>query len=208
MLDWIRRHKNLTLTGVIIGSALVVFVFVWFEPHKAFIDERVDETIPTAAATTTTGAAPVTTSAPTTTAPPPDEPATTAATTATTPTTTMPEVEYPITLSESTFIDVAHGGSGTVLLLELEDHSRILRFEDLDVLNGPDLVVILSDRPVSGLDDYADGEFLILDELKGNQGNQNYEIPAEVDLSQWKSAAIWCRRFNTTFNAADLFFGE
>ena len=97
-----------------------------------------------------------------------------------------------------------HGGSGTVLVLELEDGSRVLRFEDLDVLNGPDLVVILSDRSLSGADDYTDGQYLILGELKGNLGNQNYQIPAEVDLSEWATAAIWCRRFNTTFNVASI----
>jgi len=80
----------------------------------------------------------------------------------------------------------------------------VLRLEDLDVLNGPDLVVILSDRSLSGADDYADGEYLILGELKGNIGNQNYEVPLDVDLSEWATAAIWCRRFNTTFNVASI----
>jgi hypothetical protein len=196
MRDWIRRHPTLTLVGVIVGALLTVFVFVWFEPHKAFIDERVDETIPTAAPTTTTTATPSTTAAPAVT----DD----ATSTTTAPTTTIPAATFPLTLSASTFVDVAHGGSGTVLALELEDGSRLIRFEDLDVDNGPDLVVILSDRPITGADDYADGEWVSLGELKGNQGNQNYEIPADVDLSEWATVAIWCRRFNTTFNAATL----
>lgn len=119
-------------------------------------------------------------------------------------TTLAPPVTYPVLLSQSALIDVAHGGSGTVLVLELEDGSRVLRFEDLDVLNGPDLVVILSGRSLSGADDYTDGQYLILGELKGNLGNQNYQIPAEVDLSEWATAAIWCRRFNTTFNVASI----
>jgi len=201
VLEWMRRNRNLTLAGAFIGLALIVFVFVWFEPHKAFIDERVDETIPVAASiatTSTTSIAPITTvvesDAPTTTQPREEAPTT----------TTVPSIEYPMVISESTIVDVAHGGSGTVLVLELEDGSRLLRFEDLDVDNGPDLIVILSDRDVSGADDYADGEFIILGELKGNQGNQNYEIAADVDLADWATAAIWCRRFNTTFNVASI----
>ena len=193
MRDWIRRHQTLTLVGVVVGALLTIFVFVWFEPHKAFIDERVDETIPTATPTTVAAA-------PTTTAPP----ATGDTTPTTVPPTTVPAPTFPLTLSESTFQDVGHSGSGTVLALELEDGSQIIRFEDLDVDNGPDLVVILSDRPITGADDYADGEWVSLGELKGNQGNQNYEIPADVDLSEWETVAIWCRRFNTTFNVAAL----
>ncbi len=199
VFDWMRRNRNLTLAGVFVGLALIVFVFVWFEPHKAFIDERVDETIPVAAPASTTSTAPSTTvaeteAAPTTTQPSDDVPTT----------TSVPPVEYPIVISEDTLVDVAHGGSGTVLVLELEDGSRVLRFEDLDVLNGPDLVVILSDRELSGADDYADGEYVILGELKGNQGNQNYDIAADIDLADWETAGIWCRRFNTTFNVASI----
>lgn len=194
-----RRNPNLTLIGAIVGIALVAFVFVWFEPHKAFINERVDEAIPAASAPAATSVAPPPTPVAVTETDPSAailEPATTSV--------TAPATAYPIVISESTLVDVAHGGAGTVLVLELEDGSRVLRFEDLDVLNGPDLVVILSDRAVSGADDYADGDYVILGTLKGNQGNQNYEIDAEIDLGDWSTAAIWCRRFNTTFNVASI----
>jgi len=40
--------------------------------------------------------------------------------------------------------------------------------------------------------------------LKGNTGNQNYEIPAATDLSKYKSVAIWCKRFRTGFGVAPL----
>jgi hypothetical protein len=201
VFDWIRRNRNLTLAGAFIGLALIVFVFVWFEPHKAFIDERVDETIPVAASVGTTS---TTSIAPPTTVVESETPTTTQPGEAVTTTTTVPPVAYPLVLSENTLVDVAHGGSGTVLVLELEDGSRLLRFEDLDVDNGPDLIVILSDREISGADDYADGEYIILGELKGNQGNQNYEIGPDVELADWATVSIWCRRFNTTFNAASI----
>lgn len=199
MFEWIRRKPNLMMAGAIVGVALLIFIFVWFEPHKAFIDEQVDEVVPQAETVIQEDAAPTTSSDSSagTTPLPADE-------TSVVVTTLVPPVAYPVLLSQSVLIDVAHGGSGTVLVLELEDGSRVLRFEDLDVLNGPDLVVILSDRSLSGADDYTDGQYLILGELKGNLGNQNYQIPAEVDLSEWATAAIWCRRFNTTFNVASI----
>lgn len=46
MFEWIRRKPNLMMAGAIVGVALLIFIFVWFEPQKAFIDERVDEVVP------------------------------------------------------------------------------------------------------------------------------------------------------------------
>lgn len=195
MRDWVRGHRGMAVGGGVGLAALVVFVLVWFQPQKLFIDRHVDEALPTvttaATTTTTTPAATTTTDAP---AP------------ATAPTTAPPETTPPgpTTVAMGEFIGVAHAGTGTALLIELEDGSHVLRFEGLDVLDGPDLRVILSDRPITGADDYADGEYVDLGALKGNVGNQNYEIPAEVDLSRFPTAAIWCRRFDTTFNAAPL----
>jgi hypothetical protein len=47
-------------------------------------------------------------------------------------------------------------------------------------------------------------EFVDIGALKANQGNQNYELPPEVDVGEYSTVAIWCRRFNYTFNAAPL----
>ena len=58
----------------------------------------------------------------------------------------------------------------------------------------------VGDLPNGAFDDaYVD-----LGGLKGNIGDQNYEIPADVDLSQYQSVVIWCDRFNVAFGAADL----
>ena len=110
-----------------------------------------------------------------------------------------------MTLAQGEFIGLAHSGTGTALIIELADGSRILRFENLDVDNGPDLRVILSPTELTDDDGaYDDGDFLDLGVLKGNQGNQNYEIPAGVDIDDFATVAIWCRRFNVTFNAAPI----
>jgi len=187
-VGWIKRHRRIAVGAGIGFAGFIVFVLVWFQPQKLFIDDRVDEALPTAATTTTAD---------------PDV-TTTGGTTTTEGTTTTIGPAGPTTVAMGEFVDVAHAGSGTAVLLELEDGSYVLRLEDLDVLNGPDLRVILSDRPIAGADDYADGVYLDLGALKGNIGNQNYEIPEGVDLSEFTTAAIWCRRFDTTFNAAPL----
>ena len=46
--------------------------------------------------------------------------------------------------------------------------------------------------------------FIHLGALKGGVGDQNYELPAEVDLTKYQSVIIWCRRFGVNFGTAPL----
>jgi hypothetical protein len=95
-----------------------------------------------------------------------------------------------------------------VRILQLADETRVLRIEGLDTSNGPDLKVWLTDAPVIDGPDgwfvFDDGAYVDLGSLKGNKGNQNYPIPAEVALADLTSVAIWCDRFNVSFGAAEL----
>ena len=84
-------------------------------------------------------------------------------------------------------------------VLTREDGVRVLRIEDLDTSNGPDVKVVLSPDP----DGYADGA-VSLGTLKGNKGSQNYEIPDGVDLASFRSVVIWCKRFTVDFGVAPL----
>ena len=47
-------------------------------------------------------------------------------------------------------------------------------------------------------------EKLELGKLKGNEGDQNYEIPAGTDLTKFRTVSIYCERFNANFGAAPL----
>ena len=89
--------------------------------------------------------------------------------------------------------------------MRLADGGVVLRLEDLRTSEGPDVRVYLSTRPAaeSRLDSLGEGA-LELDGLKGNIGNQNYTVPAGTDLSEYRSAVIWCKRFAVGFGAADL----
>ncbi len=210
MRDWIREHRRLAVAAAVAAVGFAVFVIVWFEPQKLFIDERVDEGLegfasPAAAAVTTTSAPPTTVAPTTTTESRDDATTTTTTSTSTTTTTTTTVPAGPIVLHQSELQSPGKAGSGDVFLIELEDGTRVIRFENLDVSNGPDLRVILS--PSGLVDDrdayHVDG-FYDLGELKGNQGNQNYEIPDDVDLAEYSTVAIFCIRFNYTFNAATI----
>ena len=93
-------------------------------------------------------------------------------------------------------------------ILQLADGTRVLRIEGLDTSNGPDLKVWLTDAPVIDGEDgwrvFDDGAYVDLGVLKGNKGNQNYPIPADVDLADLSSISIWCDRFDVSFGAAEL----
>jgi hypothetical protein len=85
--------------------------------------------------------------------------------------------------------------SGQADVLNDGSDQRFLRFEDFESSNGPDLKVYLR----------ADnGDYVSLGELKGNIGDQNYEIPADVDLSVFNTIQIWCERFGVNFGFAEL----
>ncbi len=111
-------------------------------------------------------------------------------------------------LATGTFITPEHSTTGKARVLELADGSRVLRIENLDTSDGPDLRVWLSDQPVkegtAGWFVFDDGKWLELGELKGNKGNANYPIPDDADLDTLKSVTIWCKRFSVSFGAAAL----
>ncbi|MCY4021633.1 MAG: DM13 domain-containing protein [Chloroflexi bacterium] len=112
----------------------------------------------------------------------------------------------PLVHSSGSFIDIdpIHGAVGTATIYELPDGDRVLRFEDFRSKNGPDLHVYLStENPTSTFAGLGNNE-VHLGALKGNVGNQNYEIPVDVDLSQYRSVVIYCRPFRVVFSSAAL----
>jgi hypothetical protein len=111
-----------------------------------------------------------------------------------------------VTQFEGTFGPRSHPGEGTAKVLNDGTEQRFLRFEEFATDNGPDLNVYLTtaDADADASDFGASGEFVDLGDLKGNIGEQNYEIPPDVDLEQFDTVVIWCVRFGVAFAAADL----
>ena len=119
----------------------------------------------------------------------------------------MPGMAAASVVKTGTFRDAdrSHKGSGSAIIYQLEDGSHVLRLEDFEVTNGPDLRVILSPHadPQSRGDVTAEG-FVELGKLKGNIGNQNYPIDAGVDVSTLNSVVIYCKPFRVIFAVAGL----
>jgi len=98
------------------------------------------------------------------------------------------------------FVDAGdgfHKAEGIAKVINLADGRTFLRLENLKTTNGPDLYVYLS----VGKDP---SDIVNLGRLKGNIGNQNYEIPAGADLSKYDTVLIWCKAFSTLFGSAKL----
>jgi hypothetical protein len=109
----------------------------------------------------------------------------------------------PAPLETGTFQSGAHATTGTATIYKLDDGSRILRLANFSTSNGPKVHVILADHTISG-NDVENAKSIDLGDLKGNTGNQNYAIPADVKLAGVKSVAIYCERFHVNFGAATL----
>ena len=104
------------------------------------------------------------------------------------------------TLVQGSFIGRAHPTEGTAKIIT-DGNRRFLRFEDFETDNGPDLNVYLTTTAPDG---DAGNDFIDLGNLKGNIGNQNYEIDPTIDLDRYATVFIWCVRFSVAFGAAAL----
>jgi hypothetical protein len=174
-----RRHRFIG-TAAFLGVGLIIFVLVWFQPQKLFLNKTVNEPVPGVIQTAPAG-----------------EPSRNA----TAGRSPAPGLQV---LRSGGFRSLEHATTGKAVVLRLPAGRLILRLERLNTSNGPDLRVYLSHVPASSdLHAYRTG-FIDLGALKGNRGNQNYAIPAGTDLTTFKSAVIWCRRFAVGFAVAPL----
>ena len=103
-----------------------------------------------------------------------------------------------VEVARGTFRRLSHGPSrGTAAVVELADGGRRLTLRRFETDNGPDLRVYLAT-------DESAREFRDLGALKGNKGDQQYEVPRGVDVSRYDTVLIWCRAFSVGFAEAQL----
>jgi hypothetical protein len=93
-----------------------------------------------------------------------------------------------------------HSTSGEAAIVRLADGRRFLTLTSFDTSPGPDLRVRLA--PDGSFDGGADGA-VDLGALKGNRGDQQYAVPADVDIAR-RTVVIWCRAFTAAFGSARL----
>jgi hypothetical protein len=108
-------------------------------------------------------------------------------------------------LSQGHFHGVAHATHGLAAMYQLPDGTRALRLTAFETSNGPDVhVYLVATTDATDNETVTHAGFIPLGALKGTSGDQNYEVPANVDLSKYQAVTIWCRRFGVNFGTASL----
>jgi hypothetical protein len=145
---------------------LIVAGAAWyaFRPERLFINQRVNEQLPTAAANNAT-----------------------------------------TKVASGQFHNGAHETKGAATVFQLADGKKSLRLTDFQTSNGPDVhVYLVAADDAKDNDTVTRAGFVELGSLKGNIGDQNYELPANTDLTKYRAVTIWCKRFSVNFGTAPL----
>jgi hypothetical protein len=109
-------------------------------------------------------------------------------------------------VATGTFHGAAHKTSGRATVYQ-SSNGDILRLTHFETSNGPNLhVILIAASDAEDNENFLDKKVgrVELGQLKGNEGDQNYEIPAGTDLSKFKAVSIFCERYNANFGTAPL----
>ena len=103
------------------------------------------------------------------------------------------------------FHNGAHETKGTAAVFQLADGKKTLRLTNFATSNGPDVhVYLVAANDAKDNDAVTKAGFVDLGSLKGNIGDQNYELPGNADLAKYRAVTIWCKRFSVNFGTAPL----
>lgn len=109
------------------------------------------------------------------------------------------------TLATGQFHSGAHETKGTATVFQLADGKKTLRLTNFETSNGPDVhVYLVAANDAKDNDTVTKAGFVDIGSLKGNIGDQNYDLPANTDLSKYRAVTIWCKRFSVNFGTAPL----
>ena len=108
-------------------------------------------------------------------------------------------------LASGQFHSGAHETKGMATVFQLADGKKTLRLTNFATSNGPDVHVYLV-AATDAKDNAAvtNAGFVDLGSLKGNIGDQNYQLPVNADLVKYRAVTIWCKRFSVNFGTAPL----
>jgi hypothetical protein len=212
MMDFVRKHPfTVIASAVVVVAAIAWLAFGYFAFQTHFIDDEVSEAAPVFDASPADEAAteipvdapaepPVVASGSQPDTPLFDAPpATSVPAPPVAPPAPPPATDEIVTEYAGRFESDAHTTTGSASVLGNGTEQRFLRFEAFETDNGPDLDVYLVNSSADGGSD-----FVSLGDLTGNIGDQNYEIPSDVDLEVYDRVVIWCVRFGVGFGFADL----
>lgn len=108
-------------------------------------------------------------------------------------------------LASGEFHSAAHETKGTATVYQANDGKKTLRLTNFETSNGPDVhVYLVAAVDAKDNETVTKSGFVDIGSLKGNIGDQNYDLPANTDLAKYRSVTIWCKRFSVNFGTAPL----
>lgn len=108
-------------------------------------------------------------------------------------------------LASGQFHSGAHETKGAATVFQLADGKKTLRLTDFATSNGPDVhIYLVAADDAKDNDTVTKAGFIDVGSLKGNIGDQNYDLPANADLTKYRAVTIWCKRFSVNFGTAPL----
>jgi hypothetical protein len=171
-----RDLRRFTRAAFALTAIAVSFGFYWTSIRETTVDEDVVAGVPASQA-----------AAPSAGAPDGGEPAP----------ASMPVMNVQI--AAGAVQAVGHSAEGRAALVRLARGGHVLTLTDFDIDPGPMVEV----RLVAGTDDAAT-DHVLLGDLKGTRGDQQYRVPAGADLERYRRVVFWCVPFSQSLARADL----
>jgi len=114
-------------------------------------------------------------------------------------------ISMPVKIAQGDFRGIAHETKGMASIYELPEGRKVLRFSGFETSNGPDVhVYLVAAADAKDNDTVKNVGFIDLGSIKGNIGDQNYDLPPDVDLAKYRAVTVWCKRFSVNFATAPL----
>ena len=94
------------------------------------------------------------------------------------------------------FVSAVHPTSGSTSIDQDETTLSLTNFKTDD---GPDLNIYLATNINN-----VESEYIDLGDIKGVDGNYTYDLPDNVDYTDFKYVVVWCVAFTVNFGYAEL----
>jgi Electron transfer DM13 len=101
----------------------------------------------------------------------------------------------------------AHQTTGRATIYKSADGEQSLRLTDFSTSEGPDVHILLEQSDDENFkQDILKSQLggIELGPLKANQGDQNYALPASIDLQKYNAVVIYSERVHAVFGVARL----
>ena len=109
-------------------------------------------------------------------------------------------------LARGKWTKVSYAIRGEWEIVAREDGARLIRFDaDFKTRRGPDLKVFLSPDPLAEVEEgSAAARSFEIGALAAHRGAQQYEIPARLNLADYRALLIHCKSYAHLWGGADL----